>query len=508
MNIGKKIVSYIILALFTLFCGFVIFCTLEEAGFTRMFGWPLPALVGGICMYLLITAAVYQALQTLFRDAGRHIKNRKRLETVLAVVLPVLTILGVAVYLVFYLMNHIPIALQDDTFYSLALVRTGNDITYSVHGATRLYVCLLHGMLLVFGNTPFAGVVLQIILFFVCFILLYTGMQAHAGVISAAVATAAFGFFSISTESIFLLAPELSYLALYLLGFCITGVLYRKTCRSDKGSMIPYVLLFLAGLYAGFLVYLDLIGVCLYLFLAVCHVAGNRKIKQIFLTNLTALSGGICGFFLSAYVSVLFADNPAGGGNFAAGLSAFAEKVVSFYLAKISLPGNGILQLFPPYDPASFVVFLLLVSLSFFIVPAFFMHRETQSSIFILQLLLLYGLSCLGLTGLQGQMRGILCWCMLAGIGISGTFCLSEKLSAEKESEDIEMKDLDQTVINEKKKPAKAQEQEKPAPGKPLHNPLPVPTRKSRPQADFAFQVADDDMKFDVETADDDEFDF
>lgn len=527
MDPKKNVCSYIILASFGFFCGLSIFCLSEAAGLTKMFGWPQPVLIGGICIYLLLVAAVFAALRALFTEIGKHLKDKKRLDTVLAVIFPVLTILGIVVYLVFYLMYHIPITLHDDTFYRMALVMAEGGVNYSAHGATYLYVCLLHGMFFIFGNTPFAGIVLQIVLFFVCLFLLYIGMRDYAGVIPATAATALLGFFPLSIGYIFSLTSEFFYLALYLLGFCLTGIVYRKFTRSGKASLGEYVFLFLAGLYVGFLVYLDIHGISLYFFFVCLYFAGKEKRKQAFLANVLALLGGTGGFFLSTAAVFLAAGNLTGRGNFATDFSIFLKQYVSFYLENMNLSGNDILKAFSSYGDISFIAFLLLISLAFFVVPAVFLRKRRPVCAFVLNLFLLYGVSYWGLTGLQGQMRGIMYWCMLAGLGVWGTICLSDKLPAEKESEDIEMKDADNTVIIEKKtteeaevpeekktgeqkaesKGAEKKEQEKPAPGKPLHNPLPVPKRKSRPQADFAHQVAEADMKFDIETADDDDFD-
>ena len=63
------------------------------------------------------------------------------------------------------------------------------------------------------------------------------------------------------------------------------------------------------------------------------------------------------------------------------------------------------------------------------------------------------------------------------------------------------------TTVNTEKTITENKEREKTAPGQPLHNPLPVPKKKSRPQADFDHQVREADMKFDMEVADDDDFD-
>ena len=502
MKVKKSIFSYIITAVFALFCGFSIFCVSEAAGFAQTFGWPKPALIGGICIYLALTAAVFIALRTLFTEFGKHIKNKDRAEAVLAVSLPILIILGIVVYLVCYLMYHIPVMLHDDTFYRMALVTEGKSFADVPHGVSGLYVRLLHAAFLIFGNTPFAGVVLQIILFFISLLLLYIGMQAYAGAVPASVAIAAFGFFPVTIEYVFSLTPDLFYVALYLLGFYLTGVLYLKFCQSGVNSLGQYLLLFFTGLYAGFLIYLDIYSVSLYFFFAVWYSADKEKNKQAFKADCMAFLGGIGGFFLAAAVFFLLAGNMADNGSFAANYGILLKRPVVFCLENGSPAGNDILKAFTSYNDASLAVLILLISLAFFIVPAIFLRGKSPDGAFVLNIFLLYGVSYLGLTGLKGRLSGILCWCMLAGLGIHGTLRRAVRTQEKENAAIDEMKETDKEETVDGKK----QEQEKPAPGKPLPNPLPVPEKRRRPQADFAYPVADADMKFDIEVADGDDF--
>lgn len=444
MNLRKTVFSYIILGLFIFFSAFSVSCALEDAGFSQMFGWPFPVLAGIACLYLLLTAAVYAACRTLIREIGKSITDKKRAERVFQVVFPVLVILGIAVYLIFYLMYHIPIALHNDTFYSMALVKEGNDVTRSVYGLSGLYVRLLHGMLLIFGNTPFAGVVLQIVLFFICLILLYAGMRAYAGAFPAAVSLALFGFSPVSMKYVFSLTPELFYLVLYLSVFYLTGVLHHKFFRQSAVFSGLYMLIFPLGVYEGFL------------------CASN--------------------FFMGA-------DQRAGAGS------------------TVFHPEN-ILQVFHMPDYPC-IAFLLLISLAFFVVPAFFVQKRGQNSAFILNLFLLYGFCFLRAEGLSGNPAAVLGWCMLAGSGICGLIGLSEKAAEERcmetnKEENPDVTDEEKEITE--KETTENQEQKKPAPGEPLHNPLPVPKKKSRPQADFGFEVKEEDMKFDVEVSEDDDF--
>ncbi|MBQ5376409.1 MAG: hypothetical protein IIU45_06025, partial [Lachnospiraceae bacterium] len=49
--------------------------------------------------------------------------------------------------------------------------------------------------------------------------------------------------------------------------------------------------------------------------------------------------------------------------------------------------------------------------------------------------------------------------------------------------------------------------EEKIAPGMPLPNPLPVPKKRERKGMDYAKEVKEEDLHFDVEISDEDDFD-
>ena len=58
MDLKKSIFSYIVLAAFAPLCCLSVVSALERAGVREMLGLPLAGMVGGVCVYLLFTAAV------------------------------------------------------------------------------------------------------------------------------------------------------------------------------------------------------------------------------------------------------------------------------------------------------------------------------------------------------------------------------------------------------------------------------------------------------------------
>ncbi len=600
MDLKKSIFSYIVLAAFAPLCCLSVVSALERAGVREMLGLPLAGMVGGVCVYLLFTAAVFLAFRTICTEIGRHLQNSRKAEAVLKNVLPVIVLIGVAAYLAFYLTYHTPLTLEGNSFYGQALVSDRKSVSFAVHGASWIYTHLLHVMLLVFGNTPFAGVILQIVLFFVCLLLLYIGMEAFTGMIPAVFSMAAFGFLPVSLQYVFALTPGLFFLALYLIGFALAGALYKKIIRPENSlpegytghkssarSILTAVSVFLLGLYIGFLVYLDIYGVSLYLFLAVLFSAGRNKIKRAAVWYFTAGFGGICGFFLSV-MAVCLTEKMA--------VPAYLQELFSLYAADLRLEAD--IPLFMSFLPdVSIGGSMLLISLAFCMIPAFFLWKRSQGSAFIVNLFLVCGLSGFSVFCLDAQMITTFAWSILAGLGVYGVVRLAEEAAvenaqeessrgaggsggSEKKSADTEKnsgsgkkaeknvndrvrkeektvsekddknvtkrdtlpetaedqmqvreeiperaedqmqvrekiperaedhKQLNKEILKHPDRKQRKKEQEKPAPGEPLHNPLPVPKKKNRPQADFGYQVTDARMKFDLDVADEDDFDW
>lgn len=491
MNLKKSIFSYIIWAVFAVFCCLSLSAALERAGIVKLLGLSQGAVIVGVCVYLFCTAAVFAALRIICMEIAGHISNKKKLEDALSRILPVLVLLGAAAYLTLYLAYAQPLVLINDSFYRQAFVADRQSVSFTFHGASWLYICLLHLMLLLFGNTPFAGVVLQVMLFFVCLLLLYIGMQAYAGAFPAAVSMAAFGFLPITLQYIFFLTPELFSLALYLVGFCLTGAAYRKFQQSGIASLFQYIGIFLLGLYLGFVVYLDIYGVSLYFLLAALWALEQEKRKQAAAVLLFAILGGICGFFLSVSAACRIGELP---------VSSYLQKFFALYFEKASFSAA-----FPDCLPDTGLLgSMLLISFAFFLVPAFFVWKKSLSGAFILNLLFLYGLSVFSVAVLNMQINTTFAYSILAGLGAYSVLWQPKEAALEKkkEAQMEKIKETDAAQPVEKEK-----EQEKPAPGAPLQNPLPVPKKKSRPALDFGYEIKEADMKFDIEITDEDDFD-
>lgn len=520
MNLRKSIFSYIIWAFFAFFCFFGVLSVVRAAEIGDLLNLPHVGMIAAVCGYLIMTAAVFFALRTLVMEIGEHYREKVHMEKVAFIVLPMMILIVTVLYLVLYMLKHAPLALGDDSFYSQAVVSAGNSVPFTVHGASWLYPCLLHVMLLIFGNTPFAGAVLQIVLFFMCLLFLYLGMQSFIGVLPAAVSMAALASLPVSWQFLLSLTPELFYLACYLFGFWLSGVLFQSFRKNNAAFRIQYLGAVLLGIYISFLLYLDLYGISLFFFSALLVSWNREKRKQALRINLSVLLGVAAGsVFFVLFASRMGQLEPA----------QYLGEIFKLYTQhagrNVDFMGN---VLFPDTTLTGSV---FLISLAFFMVPAFFLWKRNQNSAFILNVFFVYTLSVFSVAPLNRQMIASCCWCILAGAGFYGIIRQPEeaemktgeilsKKAAKKEralfrEETVKKKiTTEKKMHNEVKKELDTEKmipevkaQEKPAPGEPLHNPLPIPKKKSRAQADFGFQVKEADMKFDLEIADDDDFD-
>ena len=118
MNLKKSIFSYFIWAAFAVLCCLAMIFALDAARIDELLNWSYVGVAGAVWGYLLLTSLVFFALRTLSMELGEHIRDKERLEKVVSVVLPVLILVGAVIYLVLYMFYHIPLTLEDNSFYS------------------------------------------------------------------------------------------------------------------------------------------------------------------------------------------------------------------------------------------------------------------------------------------------------------------------------------------------------------------------------------------------------
>lgn len=520
MRLKKSIFSYLIWILFAVVCGLeMAFCLLK----LFPLNWGIGGLVLEVLVWALLTVLVFYVLRRMCNAFRRKRKDAEKREGLVFILLPFLILAGVIVYFIYYVVQNAPIILEDDSFYRAAyVVSGGQNMPFVTHGASFLYTRLLHGIFLLFGNVPFAGVVAQIVCFAFCLLFLYIGIRAFSDSISAAVSMAAFAFLPASLAVVFSLTPEVFYLTAYLLGFCLLGIALQNYRKRGRISLAGYILLFLLGCYIGFLLYLDIFSISL-LFFAAAFYSLEILPKSYWAPPVIWL-GCAGGFALSVIVLILTGKTT---------VDSFLTEYFTVAFRHFHF------MAWESYPDITLAGSLILLTLAFFCVSAFLHEKNYQYSAFILSLLLILALPVFTQPALSGQPLASLIWCMLAGLGVHGIL-RPEEMEKEEEKDSIEQEKVNKEavkspkVISEDEKKEKTdksveekavleniaiektdsgkvisekKEMKKPAPGEPLPNPLPVPVRKKKNKIDFDYEIEEEDMKFDLDISGNDDFD-
>ncbi len=422
MNPKKSILSYLVWLVFAVICCLQLATSVVTGGLARYIHsteWMMLA----ICIFFVLIVLIFGLVRFLSDRLYGRIREPEKIMRILAVVFPVLVLISVAARLTIQIMNQTPLVLSDDSFYREAYVAAGGQTPeFMTHGASWLYVCLLHLVFRIFGNTLFAGIVLQMVLFIFCLLLLYFSCKSLCGVIPAAVSMAAFGLMPVSMSYVFALTPELFYLTLYLLGLFFVSAVAGSLHKEKNAPPMRYGQVFFLGLYIGFLIYLDIFGISMLFFLAGMYYMGEDRAerRRILFENLFAWFGVVCGLCL-----ILFALYFACGIN----PSEYASVFYEMYFEEIGL------QYWRIKPDTTVIGSVLIMSLAFYIIPSYIMQKRNRCSQFILSLFLASVLPVLSIAYMNYQMLVTMLWCVLGGLGVYGMFCMQE-MDEEEEAEE------------------------------------------------------------------------
>lgn len=294
MSWNKNAFSYLTWLLYSFMAGVILIAVgaelCAEAGLAAYWGIALAVLYG-----IIVCAAV-------FKLRGLALKPFSAEKRGIAVLFEAILVTALLSAGLFFRVQGMGNAELSSEYYEAAKVVTGQRIPQVVHGASYLYIKLLHEVFVLLGNHIVNGIWVQIILQMTAFLLLFFVMRKLAGEITAVVT---FSFFMCAPYMIrnsLVLSPGMLYFLIFMIGvFLITGRFERKP---------EPALFFLAGILAAFCCYLDITGALLLVFAVgtiFCRrkeeVEKGRKLASLFL----CLTGAGVGFpvflFLDAMLS-------------------------------------------------------------------------------------------------------------------------------------------------------------------------------------------------------------
>ena len=371
-------------------------------------------------------------------------------------------------------------------FYQSAVLQAEKKIEATQHMLSYLYTLCLSACMTFLGNKPIVGIWLQVVIQSVTLILAYIMIRRILGRIPALFLLSFLALSPAYVEQIFVLTPECLFLLLYLIGIYITVSLVKNYCYDHSGTVARTVSALSAGMLIGILAYLDPVMFTLLVFMV--GIIAGKDTKGI---------NPILHLFLSLAVSVLvFADviwiDASLHGR------EFVDSAVmwgSFFPHTISV--KNIIVLY--YTQAFLWELFFLVIGSSFLLMAFWNRKKVQNCTpwIILLLFTMLGIS-------PYQMQLFLIWGVLAGIGLQQSFEPMDNKTDRKTAREEKMtaKGMESSGADLKEMGIKAEK-----PIKYIENPLPLPKKHVKREMDYQYQVTENQMKFDIEISDEDEFD-
>lgn len=382
------------------------------------------------------------------------------------------------------IMPHLTGEGADMVYFEAAKVAEGSVLPQVVHGASYIYLEILHAVLLLFGNRLIAAVWLQVTLFLLACVFLYFAVRELAGKLPAIIMLVFLMLSPFTLLRTMELSPEILFMLIYSIAlWAIADNLKKNDCNS-----FVYIVV---GVLIGVCCYLDITGVSLLVF-----AAGVLTVEREQPVNKWNRSGCVLGWnvlgTLIGWFAIIILDAILCGKEVLSVLSAWLQ---------LYQPGNfsvwfEYLGASEDFIPNGVVLYAFLV----FGVFSFWCRKEKErQGIWVGATLVLILLHCFQMVTAEvpGNIYLYAFFTVLAGISVADIFAVNpmrlpseDTVQPEAQPEALEIIDI---------------EQEKPQ-IKFLDNPLPLPKKHEAKVMDYRItEVAGNDFDYDV--SDDDDFD-
>lgn len=489
---------------------------------------------GGLAVFGLLFFLSGGITETLEKDYSDDIPNFKIEERVFLVI----TLLGsIATRVVqFFRLDGV------STCFEIAKVGSGNAVLGTqgthikmVHASSAMYVSLLHELLKRGNNSYEVAAVMQIVLQLLGLFILFLGVRKMTGRFCSDVFLFLNAFLPFSSRMAVECTPDALFSIFFgagLLSVCWFLKNVAKPIRKER-NVIAFIL---CGLCIGIITYLDISGLCLLFLAAGClNLAGYEEEE---LVNKGAYFTVILSTAVSIWACILV-DALVSKEDFG---SVFDATLSNYEAGKFSL------DLLVKSGEVSMWIAFAFVCLGIFT----YMKRKEEDifSAWIITLAALVIMKSLHLYT-RYQDNDYIFFVLLTVIGsmaISELLyapCFERKVETQKNLDEVDLMEVEDLSIRQmEKKPfaiekSKLSVEKKHAPQdakvvqertegaadladiskkqldsnvekverRYIKNPLPLPKKKERKGLDYPLQVADEDMKFDIEVSDDDDFD-
>lgn len=484
MKRKKNVLSYFVWGLYSIFTAVGVYGCVNVFGEDYCLSTPvrLAVWVGVFMVAAVVTFGCNRLIYTVLKKT-----NCKKYGTLISCLEGVMVIAFLAAGLYFRIHN-ITLAEVNSVYLDVARMKADGGVPELVHGATYLYLHLLHVIFYFLGNKAMAIIWMQIGLHIGVCIFLYCGIKNLVGRVAGIVSLA---MLTLSPTMVFMplyYSPLIVYLFLFSFVFCLASSGMER--REKKVS-----LLFMGGL-ESVLLYLDLSGALLILlsiYIILCNKKEDAGLKKKLADMLAHIIGCVAGFIGSFAV-----DSCLSGKELFQILNSWC---------KLFAPKGFVLplemSLFGSIEEYSILFFFMSIGIF-----SFWLCKQDKTGHWITGLFATGVAVCSGMftSEMSGEIWLYIILIVMAVGGIENCFCINDDdktdLSPEVHSLPEVQADTELHTSGEEQSEAQDREQTE---FEPLENPLPLPRRHVKKTMDFKMDDLEDD--FDVEINENDDFD-
>ncbi len=505
MNFKKNWFSYCLWALYA-FSTCVFFLRAMSSLLENMPIENLYVRLAIVCIPFLLLSVLSAGLRCLVNAKGKTAVLGEKKEAVNKTAWEIFIALlfwGLGLFLRIYFLQS---GSEEAAYFETAKVGNGV-ITPIAHGAQYIYVLLLRGIFFLVGNHFAAGIMLQIFLQMAGAVVLYFAVRSLVGKTASLAMLFGMMFLPEMMKQGLTLSPKMLYLLLYGSVLLMIGCFIR---RQEKQTVFPWyswINAFVIGGCIGFLTYLDVSGITLFIPL-VCSLflhhdektaeESHRAKYGIVLQRLTALAGFVL-LCLFCFVLDAIQNKTSPGLVFETWCTLFSYKGFSISSLFSALSGQR-----------TMLTDIMLVLTAFLLlagIPAFFVKRREEMQLPWFVLVFSVGILQAGNFYARGMGCEYLLWVwvlVLMGAGLQSL--VRQKDAADRKEVPVspQKEALTETVEHTVEKPLEKPQEKK---INYIENPLPLPKKHEKRTMGYQKRVGTRQMKYDIEVSDEDDFD-
>lgn len=475
-----------------------------------MHGYNRLVWLGIICLLFFLSSLIIYLIVRVITGRLGNIKLPKSVK----IAGEILVLLGLLAGGAVYRMTLFPNTLESNPYFELAVVNSSEMPQPLAQGALYIYILLLHGLFMVVGNNLLAGIILQLVLQFMAAVLIYFAVRKLAGCLPA---IWTFGFFMTAP---FFVKESLTYspVNLYLLLFGIVLLFYAAILKTIKNTDVfrwyHYIAAFLFGTAVSFLIYLDAVGIVFAVTCIFMLVVYNPNRKKMALSLLLLSFIGVVLGLLGVFAVDAWQSNSH--------ISDIAEVWGWLFIPESYINFSYMFsQVFTRLGDNIVCSILIFAGITWGIFGFFTEKKKESQSLWVLMTVsaVLFSCVCPAAGNMDRSFPALLGMIVLSGKGLQ--LALSSKkeetvMSEETIAEETiaEEPNVEESIVEESVAEEPVTEEpmtEEPIPVreiKYIENPLPLPKKHVKKTMDYGYEIPEEDMEFDIDISDEDDFDF